>query len=309
MGRPSAIGYGHQPYGHPQSTSVLWRVPGGGPYPVNAGYGRGDWAEYVTWRALPEHTRAEDGLGSAVPEPLRGMIDAIKPLMNELIAKWVIFPKLWDAQLCPIAQLPKLAYNVGITLDPTKSEALQRSEVLNASQLFLHKGTDLGYTIVAAFEGLLVELTPLWADGQDPGAALTTAEPTAYVPQYDEIPADDIPADQVYTDRFALWPRGLYLQSAVRTMKLRLLFEPAADQTQDFDPDVADRIVSRLLRFKPIHVEIDRIIFDGLRGSSATWTEAIDAGQLAVGMWNGPVRGTEQAASATWTAPLVADTV
>lgn len=309
MGDPSAIGYGWQPYGHPQSTSALWRQPGGGPYKMFAGYGRGDWAEYVTWRVLPEHTRSEDGTGSDVPEPLRGMIDALKPLLNELLAKWVIFPKLWDANECPIAQLSKLAYNVGITLDTAKPEALQRSEVLNASQLFLHKGTDLGYTIVAAFEGLLVEITPLWANGQDPGSALTPTGPTTFVAQYDEVPADDIPADAVYDDRFAIWPTGLYVTGSVRTAKLRLVFYPTADQTQDFDPDVAARIAGRLTRLKPIYVEIDRIVFDGLRGSSQTWIEDVDGGDHGVGMWSGPVVGTEHAASAAWSADVVADTV
>jgi len=308
VGRPSAIGYGWQPYGHPQSSSALWRA-GNAPFPVNAGYGRGDWAEYVTWRILPEHTRNEDGEGSLVPEPLRGMIDCLKPLMNELVAKWTLFPTLWDANLCPIAQLPKLAYNVGIALDPTKSEALQRSEVLNASQLFLHKGTDLGYTIVAAFEGLLVTITALWADGQEPSSALTDVDPTTFVAQYDEVAADDIPTDEVFDDRYALWPKSLYVTGPVRTMKLRLVFYPTADQTQDFDPDVADRIVARLLRFKPIYVEIDRITFDGLRGSSQTWVEDINAGELAVGMWTAPVTGASYAASATWTAPVVASTV
>lgn len=308
MGRPSAIGYGWQPYGHSQSTSALWRS-GNAPFPVNAGYGRGDWAEYVTWRMLPEHTRSEDGIGSLVPEPLRGMIDCIKPLMNELIAKWVIFPTLWDAHACPIAQLPKLAYNVGIVIDPTKSEALQRSEVFGASQLFVHKGDDLGYTIVAGFEGLLVEIIALWADDQAPGSALTADDPTAFVAQYDEVAADDIPTDQISDDRYALWPKGLYVLGSVRTMKLRLVFYPTEDQTQDFDPDVAGRIATRLLRFKPIHVEIDRITFDGLRGSSQTWVEDIDAGDLAAGMWTAAVTGAEYAASATWVAPVVADTV
>ena len=129
------------------------------------------------------------------------------------------------------------------------------------------------------------------------------------MPQYDEVPADDIPADAVYDDRYALWPKGLYVRDDVRTAKLRLVFYPTADQTQDFDPDVAERIAARLLRFKPIHVEIDRITFDGLRGSSQTWLADIDAGDLAAGMWTATVTGAQWVTSPTWSASVVASTV
>lgn len=306
----SAIGYGRNPYGHPKG-GVVFRQPGGGPYKVNAGYGRGDWAEEVTWKILPSSTRDEDGLGSTVPEPLRGFIEAVKPLLNELLAKWTIFPTLWDAQTVPLAQLPALAYNVGITVDPTKNEALQRSEVLNAPQLFIHKGTDLGYTILAAFEGLLVEIIPLWAENKEPGAALSPDGPTFYVPHFDEVSADDLPADATFADRFAVWPRGLYIEDdgVCRTARLRLVFSPPADPTQDFDPDVAGRIADRLIRFKPIYVEIDRITFDGLRGASQPWSQPINAGEFGIGMWSGPVDARTFAASQPWNQGITADTL
>ena len=306
----SSIGYGRQPYGHPKG-GVQFRQPGGGPYKVNAGYGRGDWAEEVTWKILPTSTRDEDGIGSLVPEPLRGIIEAVKPLLNELLAKWTIFPTLWDAQTVPLAQLPALAYNVGIEVDSTKVEALQRSEVLNASQLYLHKGTDLGYAIVAAFEGLLVTIIPLWAENKLPGAALSPDGPVSYVPHYDEVSADDLPADSTFADRFALWPRGLYIADGAecRSARLRLIFSPTATPTQDFDPDVAERIVARLLRFKPIHVEIDRITFDGLRGSSQTWSEPVNAGEFGVGMWSEGIDAREIVTTQSWDQGITADTV
>jgi len=309
MGKPSRIGFGHNPFGHPHG-GALFSVPGGGPYPFNVGFGRGDWAEEVTWRILPDDMRDEDGLGSDVPEPLRGILEAVKPLLNELLAKWVIFPSLWDAVTCPIDQLPMLAYNVGITLDPAKNERLQRSEVLNAAQLFLHKGTDLGYTILAAFEDLLVEIIPLWAESADPSAALTPVDPTVFVPYFNSEVTDSVPLDAEYNDRFALWPKYLGIKDEKRSHFLRLIFYPTANPSQDFDADVASRLAERLLRFKPIYVEIDRIVFDGLRGSSQTWVQDIDAGNYAAGMWmDGPIVSLLTAASQTWIGTVVADTV
>ena len=77
---------------------------------------------------------------------------------------------------------------------------------------------------------------------------------------------------------------------------------------QDFDPDVAERIVDRLVRFKPIYVEIDRITFDGLRGASQPWNQSINAGEFGVGMWSGPVDARTFAASQPWNQGIVADT-
>lgn len=283
-------------------------MSGPGPYLMLAGFGYGDWAEEVTWRILPEFMRAEDGTQGEVPEPLRGFIDAVKPLLNDLILKWRIFPSLWDANACPLPQLNKLASTIGIELDPTKSERLQRSETLNAPQLFLHKGTDLGYQILAAFEDLLVEITPLWSDDCEPNAPLSTAPETEFVPHMDEVPLDALPLDTVYDDQYALWPITLHFQDRCRSHSLRLTFFPSADPKQDFDPDVAGRIAARLLRYKPIHVEIERVTFDGLRASSQPWIEPlVIADNTAAGMWVEPLVTVQQRASTQpWTQAVTA---
>lgn len=142
----SSIGFGHNPFGGSE-------------------FGYGDWAEEMLWKNIPEFYRIDDASGppgSLVQKPLRNFINAIKPFFQELRDKWGKFTTLWDAGRVPLSNLPQLAYNVGITVDPTKSEGLQRSSVLNASQLWINKGTDKGYQITAAFEGLLVDITPLW---------------------------------------------------------------------------------------------------------------------------------------------------
>ena len=152
----SSIGFGHNPFGDHQ-------------------FGVGDWAEEILWRNMPEfyHECDESGPpGSVFEFPLRHFIDSVKPLLQELRNKWGQFPDLWDANTVPLAQLPQLGYNVGITVDPTKPEGLQRSSVLNASQLWITKGTDRGYRITAAFEGLLVVITPLWAESCAPASQL-----------------------------------------------------------------------------------------------------------------------------------------
>jgi len=143
----SSIGWGHNPFGSHQ-------------------FGFGDWAEEMLWKAIPETYRdcdEEGPTGSSVQQPLRKFQSALKPSYQDLRIKWHQFLTLWDAIRVPLDQLPQLAYNVGITVDPTKSEGLQRSSVLNASTLWVNKGTDKGYDITAAFEGLLVTTTPLWA--------------------------------------------------------------------------------------------------------------------------------------------------
>lgn len=309
MGTPSSIGYGKNPYGHSKGGSPF-KKGGTFPYPMDVGYGLGDWAEEVTWRIIPEFYRDEDGTQGQVPEPLRGFIDSIKPLLNELLKTWRAFPTLWDAQRVPLEQLPALAYNIGTEVDPTKPERLQRTEVLNSPLLYVNKGTDLGYEILAAFEDLLVEIVPLWAESKEPGSALTPADPTEYFAKFDVIPADLLQCDQVFDDSFAIWPKPLFLGDDCRTNLLRLTFFQVDNPSQDFDPIVAQRVADRLLRFKPLHVEIDRIVFDGLRASSQTWlTQGIVADAWAAGHWCSPVVGTLQASSQTWCGLVSADTV
>ena len=302
----SSIGYGHNPFGHPYG-GLPFQVPGAGPFLMLAGFGYGDWAEEVLWRILPEFYRTDDGTQGDVQEPLRGFIDAMKPLFNELITKWRIFPSLWDANACPLPQLPKLASTIGIVLDDSKSEQLQRSETLNAPQLFLHKGTDLGYSILAAFEDLLVEITPLWSDECGPGATLSPTPVTVFEPHLDEIALDALPLDLVYDDPYALWPYTLHFKGRYRSHSLRLTFYPPANPKQDFDPDVATRIAERLLRYKPIHVEIDRVTFDGLRGSTQPWIEPlVVVDNTAAGMWSAAVTTQQHAATQPWVQAVVA---
>ena len=130
-GNPSAIGFGFQSFGT---------------FP----FGEADWSEEVLWEIIPQHYRDDDAKSEFdPPEPLRGLIDAIKPLVQEIQDRYQQFPDLWDANRCPIGQLQSLAYNFNITLNTAKDERLQRSEVLNAIQFFLNKGIDKGYQIVS----------------------------------------------------------------------------------------------------------------------------------------------------------------
>lgn len=144
----SSIGFGHNPFGDHQ-------------------FGLGDWAEEMIWKNIPEFYKDCDEAGpsgSVVDNPLRKFQDALKPSYQDIRVRWEEFPSLWDAIEVPLEQLPQLGYNVGITVDSTKSDGLQRSSVLNASQLWVNKGTDKGYELTAAFEGMLVTVTPLWAE-------------------------------------------------------------------------------------------------------------------------------------------------
>jgi hypothetical protein len=303
MGNPSALGFGHQPYGHPYGGgqfALPQSNPASHPYYMGAGYGIGDWAEETLWRILPDWVRDEDGTEGVVDKPLRAWIDTIKPLFNEIILKMRDIPELWDATQVPLEQLPKLAGTIGITLDSTKDEQLQRSEVFNAVQLFITKGTEKGYSILAAFEDLLVEAIPLW----EINSSLTSDSPTLFEPYFDEIPADEIALDSTYSDIYEIWPWPLHYVDAYMTNRLRLIFYPTDNPSQDFDPDVAGRIANRLLRYTPIHIIIDRVTFDGLRGSSQSWMGTVDAGNLAVGMWSSSVTGEIRAASQSWMATV-----
>ena len=240
---------------------------------------------------------------------MRGLIDAIKPLLNELLLNWREFPNLWNANKIPVELLPNLAYNIGLEVDQTKPEALQRSEVLNAPQMYLTKGADQGYQILAIFESLTVEIIPLWAAGCDPGSALTTEAPTSYVPKFDDTAADLIQCDLEFDDPYAIWPKPLGSTGLYRTNLLRLVFTPVDDPDSELDADDVTRITERLLRFKPLHVEIDSISFDGLRASSQVWTTPVTADVTAAGQWITSAVGNLDASSQVWVTPLQADTV
>ena len=116
--------------------------------------------------------------------------------------------------------------------------------------------------------------------------------------------------DQVFSDSFAIWPKSVFLGDDCRTNLLRLTFFPVDNPSQEFDPIVAQRVADRLLRFKPLHVEIERIVFDGLRGSSQTWlAQGIVADAYAASHWCSAVIGSLQVSSQTWCMPVQANTL
>lgn len=102
-GKPSAIGFGFQPFGdHP--------------------FGSADWAEEVTWGVLPAFYREDDALCDFTPpEPLRKYIDSIKPTIQEIKDRFEQFPDLWDANRVPLAQLANLGYNFNVLVESLKT--------------------------------------------------------------------------------------------------------------------------------------------------------------------------------------------
>lgn len=102
-GRPSAIGFGFQPFGL---------------FP----FGSADWAEEVTWKITPTMYRDDDAKCEFSPsEPLRKTIDALKPQFQEILDRYEQFPDLWDANAVPIAQLRSLGFNFNIGLEALKN--------------------------------------------------------------------------------------------------------------------------------------------------------------------------------------------
>lgn len=437
-GPPSSIGFGHQPFG-------------------SEPFGSADWSEEVLWKVIPEFYRADDvNAPGLVPQPLRGFIDSLKPLFQEIRTTLQTFPSLWDANKCPFPQLPALAYNVGLnitsiqtiqltevtaapftineqilgssskstgfigqvigtaftivgvigpgfrvgetftgqtskqsanvfsvngtgssqlltvstfivgervvgsvtstrgvvgSLSPNtvsidtvtglgfqngeelrgetsnasgvingitsdgKSEPLLRSQVLNASQLWINKGTNKGYRITAAFEGLFVDITPLWSQTceSDPnGNLLTTAPPPegSYLTYYDGLLADVVPTDKFFLDTFDAWPLNVdsvliednFPEGPCRSYSLRLFFyTPDNTEIENFDA-VSSRIITNVNNFRPIHVRFDRITFDGPRASSQWWRHTpLIADSYAAGNWNTQATGSLQVSSQSWT--------
>ena len=297
-------------------------------------FGASDWAEQALWHSIPQFYRDDDAIKKGlVANPLRGWIDSIKPSFSALRFKWEDFTDLWDPDEAPLDQLRLLGYTLGLEVLSTQPEKLQRSSVLNAVQLYLHKGTDKGYRTVAAFEGLTVTITPLWANSCDPGAELTPDGPSAYVALFDEVPADEIHLDTFYTDRFALWPYDLTPvtvpasfffdttpidalpfdignivgEGPCRSYSLRLLFaKPDDTEIEDFN-DVSDRIVKLLLVMTPIHVTLDKTEFDGPK-AAGSWVASVVSENSAAGSWVASV-ATGYGAVGSWTTSINADTV
>jgi len=287
-GKPSAIGFGFQPFGE---------------FP----FGHADWAEEVTFAVAPQHVRDDDALCPFDPPvPFRKLADSYKPQLQDLLDNWDLFPSLWDANRVPIEQLAQLGYNFNISPSSLKSEALQRSEVLNAVQFFLNKGIDQGYEIAAAFSGLIVTITPLWADSCDAGANLIEEGPTEFFATFNTIPADAISADAVFTDFFARWPGMLTWDLPCRTSWLKLFFTTPDDtEIEDFSA-VAEDVINNVERVRPIHVRIAQFRFDGPRAVGGGWTLPVQAENAAVGGgWTLPVVGELRATGGGWTLPVV----
>ena len=298
-------------------------------------WGNSDWAEQILWKAMPEFYKILDQQTHGdVPNPLRGFVDAIKPPLEELRRKTRDFPDLWNADFAPEKHLPSLARAIGLNPSTNKPEVFQRLEILNAHQLYLHKGTDKGYRIVGSFDGLDVTIEGLYAENCDPGAVLSTDEPEFWVPHFDDVPADEIHMDSIYTDRFALWPWTLltsvvipgglnfdeipldtlpldsgltFTDGRCRSYSLSLTFFKSDDtEIEDFN-DVAKR-VNRLVEFmRPLHVRLEKVDFDGPK-ASATWISSITGDNPAATTWVAPISGLLEA-STTWVTGITADLV
>ena len=288
-GGPSSIGFGWQQWGS---------------FP----FGSSDWSEEVTWKILPLYNHDLDSTITGVPIPLRRWINALKPLLEELRIKWQTFPALWNADTCPISNLPQLAYTVGLVDDASKPESLRRSQILNVAQLVINKGNDRGYEIIAALNGLLVTITPLWAADcfTTPSSAFNTTPPSEFYGTFGNFPADMIILDEVYDDLYAKWPKTLTWETPCRTAWLDLFVHAPGDIEIDDFESVASSIAQDVLRVLPIHVRLRNVTFDGPRVAAGGWTIPVQGAAAAVaGGWTIPVTGAQMVASG-WTIPVVA---
>jgi len=287
-GKPSAIGFGFQDFGD---------------FP----FGDADWAEEVTYALAPQHVRDDDVTCQFIPEmPFRGLTNAYKPQLQDLLDKWNLFPALWDANRVPIEQLDQLGYNFDIFPSDQKSEALRRAEVLNAIQFFINKGIDGGYEIAAAFSGLIVSITPLWAETCAIGAALQEEGPTVFFPTFDTIAADAIPLDSTFSNFYERWPSRLTWGDPCRTARLKLFFMTPDDVEIENYSAVAEDVSINVERVRPIHVTIEQIRFDGPRAVGGSWTLSVTAeGAASGGGWSLPVSGERRTIGGGWTIPVI----
>jgi len=288
-GKPSAIGFGFQPFGH---------------FP----FGHADWAEEVTFALAPQADKDDDALCPFDPPmPVRGLMDSYKPQFQDLLDKWELFPALWDANRVPIEQLGQLGYNFDIFPNPQKDEDLQRSEVLNAIQFFISKGLDQGYEIAGAFSGLIVTITPQWSTSCGPGGVLQDEGPTEFFPTFDTFPGDAIPLDSTFTDFYERWPGRLVWDLPCRTSWIKLFFETPDDTDIDDYSAVVEDVIKNVERVRPIHVRILRYRFDGPRAVGGGWTISVAAENAAVGGgWTIPVVGELLATGGGWAIPVIA---
>jgi len=288
-GKPSSIGFGFQLFGD---------------FP----FGHADWAEEVTYGITPQAQKDDDTLCPFDPAlPFRSLANAYKPQLQDLLDKWDLFPALWDANRVPIAQLGQLGYNFDVVPSEQKSEALRRSEVLNAIQFFISKGLDQGYEIAAAFSGLIVTITPLWADSCGVGATLSEDGPTVFVPTFDTFAADTVPLDATFTEFYERWPNRLTWNLPCRTSRIRLSFTTPDDTEIEEFSAVAEDVVNNVERVRPIHVQIQQYKFDGPRAVGGAWTVSVRVeGAATGGGWTAPVIGELRTTGGGWTVPVIA---
>lgn len=287
----SGLGFGTQSFGH---------------FP----FGSSDWAEQVLWKTLPEFYRVEDTRAPGkVADPLRKLINSIKPSFEDLRRDIDAFPSLRNADTCPTSQLNALAKTIGLVPSTDKAETFRRSEILNANQAYLHKGTDLGYAVAAGFEDLMVTVTGLWAETCS-SSTLTASDPTKFAANFDDVPADSIHLDTIYTDNLAAWPwelhpvaeGGGFGDGRCRSHKLDLYFTKVDDTEIEDYADVSARAVAFSTRMKPTHVEFRNVTFDGPK-AAASWTAPITSDAFASASWTAPIT-TGYGAPASWTATI-----
>jgi hypothetical protein len=148
---------------------------------------------------------------------------------------------------------------------------------------------------------------------------LATTGPTQFLPHFDTVPTGAIPMDDVQSDRYTEWPvaydpvrikNGILTRGESRSHSLQLFFSTPNNTEIDEFIGVMDRINLSLERFRPIHVNFDKISFDGARAASQLWrTGAIISSSAATSVWVAPVLGVQLASSQVWTSgPLTANT-
>lgn len=305
-GAPSSIGWGLQPFG-------------------NFPFGTADWHLAALLPLIPEVHRNDDvSAGGRVTLPLLTFLNSLKPLMNEIEQKWRDFPNLWNADDCSLEQLRLLASTLGVELSTDKPEVFQRLEIINLPQVIINKGTDLGYKIAGAFEGLTGNVTGLWAETCEPDAAFSEEGPQAWLGTYDEGSFDVYPLDSVYTDRLAIWPiplypiapiGGLFYDSTImdtvpldsglaiidgrcRAHTIRLYYQKPDDTEIEDYTNASARVVRFVERFRPEHVTIESIRFDGPK-ASVTWVKSIVADASASVSWTADI-SQGASASVSW---------
>lgn len=199
-------------------------------------------------------------------------------------------------------------------LASSKDEQLQRSEVLNAIQFFLNKGVDRGYAIAAAFSGLMIVVTPLWAETCAPSSELQENGPTVFTPRFDFVPADKIPLDSSYTGFFDIWPKRLEWEDPCRSNWLDVYVfagsGSASDTIYDNYSATAEAVISDLERVRPIHVRFREVRFGGTPFVAGGWTIPVVAeNNFAAGGWTISVVGDRVASAGGWSIPVVATPV